>query len=583
MVNFLEPRTKRQRIESEVAQMETERQSFIPHWRDLNDFVQPRRGRFFISDSNKGNRRTNKIIDSSPTMASRTLSAGLMSGVTSPSSPWFRLTISDPALADIPEVKAWLEIVTERMRTVLLKSNLYQTLPITYKDMGTFATGAIFVEEDFDNVFRTYPLPIGSYMLANDANLQVRVFAREFRMTVRQVVEKFGMPDGPHLPIDWTNISDNVRRDWERNLKERWVDIGHYVGANADFDPTRLESEFKRYESVYYELGTAHVSGTVAKRQPGLNDKLLKVSGYDFFPVLAPRWEITGEDVYGTDCPGMTVLGDIKQLQLGEKRSLQAVEKIVNPPTTGPSSLKSRSPSILPGSMTYSDVQEGQKGFRPVHEVDPRILELENKQAQVRARIRTGYFVDLFLATAASDRREVTAREIQERHDEKLPALGSVLERLNQDLLKPLIDIVFNMMLRQGLIPPAPQEIQGLDFDVEYISILAQAQKLTGLGSIERFVAFIVELAASKPEALDKLDTDAVINKYADIVGVPADIVLSDDDVAAIREQRARAVAAKEAAENALTAARATKNFGESKIEDDTVLGRIDEAVGAAA
>ncbi len=581
--NFLAPQTKRQRIESEVAQMETERQSFIPHWRDLNDFVLPRRGRFFISDSNKGNRRTNKIIDSSPTMASRTLSAGLMGGVTSPSSPWFRLTISDPALADLPEVKAWLEIVTERMRTVFLKSNLYQTLPITYKDMGTFATGAIFTEEDFDTVFRTYPLPIGSYMLANDEKLQVKVFAREFRMTVRQIVERFGMPDGPHLPIDWTNISDNVRRDWERGLKERWVDIGHYVGPNADFDPTRLESEFKRYESVYYELGTAHVSGTAAKRQVGLNDKLLRERGYDFFPVLAPRWEITGEDVYGTDCPGMTVLGDIKQLQLGEKRKLQAIEKMVNPPTTGPSSLKSRSPSILPGSMTYSDVQEGQKGFRPVHMVDPRVLELENTQTQVRARIRSGYFVDLFLATAASDRREVTAREIQERHDEKLVALGSVLERLNQDLLKPLIDIVFNMMLRQGMIPPAPPEIQGLDFDVEYISILAQAQKLTGLGAIERFVAFIVELAASKPDALDKLDADAVINKYADIIGVPSDIILSDDDVAAMREQRAKAAQAKEAIENALTLGRATKNLSESKIEGDTVLGRVDEAVGAAA
>ncbi|MCK5548757.1 MAG: phage tail protein, partial [Thermoplasmata archaeon] len=461
--------------------------------------------------------------------------------------------------------------------------NLYQTLPITYKDMGTFATGAIFLEEDFDNVFRTYPLPIGSYMLANDAKLQVKVFAREFRMTVRQVVERFGMPDGPHRPIEWTNISDQVRRDWESGLKERWVDIGHYVGPNPDFDPTRLESEFKMYESVYYELGTAHTSGTAAKIQPGLDDRLLRVRGYDFFPVLAPRWEITGEDVYGTDCPGMTVLGDIKQLQLGEKRGLQALEKIVNPPTTGPSSLKSRSPSILPGAVTYNDVQEGQKGFRAVHEVDPRVLELENKQKQVRDRIRSGYFVDLFLSTVGSDRREVTAREIQERHDEKLPALGSVLERLNQDLLKPLIDIVFNIMLRQGMIPPAPPEIHGLDFDVEYISILAQAQKLAGLASIERFVAFIVQLAETKPEALDKLDVDEVINRYADIVGVPANIVLSDDAAAATREQRARALQAKEAAETALTMARATKNFGESKIEGDTVLGRVDEAVGAAA
>jgi hypothetical protein len=568
------PQTKRQRIEFLFAQMETERQSFIAHWRDLNDYILPRRGRFFISDSNRGNRRTSNIIDSTPSFTAGTLSAGLMGGVTSPSRPWFRLSISDPALADLTSVKVWLDIVTERMRNVFLKSNLYQTLPITYKDMGTFATSAIFFEEDFEDVIRTFPIPIGSYMIANDAKLKVKVFARELRMTVRQVVEEFGMPDGPHRPIDWTNISQSVRSQWEAGQLEAWVNVAHFVGPNPDFDPNRIEAKYKKYESVYYELARDNTSD---------NRGFLRESGYDFFPVLVPRWEITGEDVFGTDCPGMTALGDVKQLHLGEKRLLQAIEKMVNPPTSAPSSLRSRSPSILPGAINYTDEREGQRGFRSVHDVDPRILELENKQNQVRGRIRTAYFHDLFLLTAASDRREVTAREIQERHEEKLIALGSVLERLNQDLLKPLIDLTFNIMLRQGMIPTPPPEIQGLGFEVEYISIMAQAQKLVGLGGIERFVAFVAQISEANPEAMDKLDTDQLIDEYAKIVGVPANIVLSDDDVAAIREERARAAAAKEAVDNALTVGRTAKNLSEAKIEGDNVLGQLEREAGEAA
>ncbi len=502
-----------------------------------------------------------------------------MGGVTSPSRPWFRLSVPDLDLSELGPVRIWLEMVTRRIQTVFLKSNLYQTLPITYKDMGTFATGAIFFEEDFDDVIRTFPLPIGSYMIANDEKLQVKVFAREFRMTVRQIVEKFGRQEDGE--IDWTNISDHTKHQWDAEHKELWIDVVHFVGPNPDFDRNRIESKFKKFESVYYERGAAYSSTRTTAGPTTDHEKFLRESGYDFFPVLAPRWEITGEDVYGTDCPGMTALGDIRQLQLGERRAMQAIEKMVNPPMTGPASLRSRSPSILPGGMTFSDEREGQKGFRPIHDVDPRILELEKKQTQVRKRIESAYFVDLFLLTAGSDRREVTAREIDERHDEKLVALGSVLERLNQDLLDPLIDLTFNIMVRQGLIPEPPPEIQELDLKVEYISIMAVAQKLIGLGGIERLAAFAGQMSQFNPEVLDKLDMDQMMDEYADVIGTPANLVVSDEDVAAIRAERARAAQAKAALDNSLTAAMTAKNLGEANLEGDSVLRRVEEATTA--
>jgi len=566
--------THRSRLESLRVQMEAERSTFIAHWRDLSDFILPRRTRFFLADVNKGDRRSQKIIDSAATIAARTLRAGMMGGITSPARPWFRLTTPDPDLSEVSAVKRWLDAVTSRMRTVFLKSNLYNALPIVYGDLGVFGTSAMFVEEDLEDVFRCYVMPLGSYSVANDSKLRVRVFFREFRMTVRQIVEKFGM-DETTQKIDWENISTHVKSLWEQGLKEAWIDIAHVVMPNSDYDPGKLSAKFKRFYSGYYERGgsSAQQSNYMADEQ----HKMLRESGFDLFPVLAPRWEVSGEDVYGTSCPGMEVLGDIRQLQLGEKRGAQAIEKMVNPPMVGPNALRTVRTSILAGDITYSDERDGQKGFRPVHEVNLRILEHEQKQDQVRIRIRRGFFEDLFLMLASSDRRQITAREVEERHEEKLLALGPVLEQLNQDLLDPLIDLAFEFMRKQGLLPEPPQELEGVVLRVEYVSIMAQAQKLIGVSGLERFAGFIGNMAVQtgNPALLDKVDTDQLIDVYADTLSIPSEVVRSDEDVAAMRLQRDQAAQAQATAATALDAASAAQKLASADLEKDSALKRL--------
>ena len=565
--------SRRQKFELIRQQLENERTSFESHWRELVDNIQPRRGRFFVQDSNRGDRRSRKLIDTTPALAVRNLSAGMMGGITSPARPWFRLSVPDAELDQRDEVKRWTSEVARLMIDVFLKSNLYQTLPIVYKDLGTFATAAVVVEEDFETVMRTFPLPIGSYMLGNDEKGRVRVFFREFRMTVRQIVDKFGRPDGPDRPPDFENISKHVEDLWRAKQREQWIEINHIILPNEKFDSTRGESKFKRYISVYYERGST-TNQSLASIDP-LDDTFLSEMGYDNFPVLGVRWEVNGEDVYGSDCPGMTALGDVKQVHLGERRVMQAIAKIVNPPMKGPAALKALKASILPGDITYLDERDGQRGFTPVHEVDPRIIELESKQQQIRQRIKKAFYEDLFLQLSETDRREITAREVEERHEEKLLALGSVLERLNQDLLDPLIDIAFEFMLRQGLIPEPPEELRGVDLKVEYISIMAQAQKLAGLAALERFVRFVIEMSQVNPNVFDKVDLDKLIDEYADITGVPPDILVSDDQVAVIREARQRQQQQQAAVENIGQVAGAAKDLSKADLEGDNALARL--------
>jgi len=566
---------RRQSFERLRSQLDNERASFKSHWRDLNDYILPRRGRFFVSDSNKGDRRNLKIIDSTATLSARTLRSGMMAGITSPSRPWFKLSTPDPKLNEFEPVKAWLHEVTRRMQNSFLKSNLYNVLPTVYGDIGTFGTGCMMMEEDFESVMRFYSFPIGSYMIANDEKYQVRTFFREFRMTVRQIVDRFGRSVEKPGVIDWSNISTKVKSLWDTENTEQWVDVNHVIRPNEKYDPRKAGSQYKRYSSTYYEQG---VSGQSRQGYWGAGiefDKFLSDKGYDYFPVLCPRWEVTGEDVYGTDCPGMSSLGDARQLQTGERRSLQAIEKMINPPMVAPTSMKNSKASILPGDITYMDTRDGMQGFRPAHDIRFDISALENKQDQVRNRIRRAYFEDLFLMLSQSDRRQITAREIDERHEEKLLALGPVLEQLNQDLLDPLIDNGFNIMEKQGAIPPPPEELQGTVLKVEYVSIMAQAQKLVGISGIERFTNYVAGIATIAPAILDKVNGDELVDSYADITSIPPGIVRSDEAVGQIRARQAEQVAQAQKLENMNKAAGTMKQLSETPIDGENALTAV--------
>lgn len=560
------PFSKRQELEQLRAQLELDRASFLSHWRECGDHILPRRPRFVVTDANRGDRKNLKIVDSTPTLAARILRAGLMSGVTSPARPWFKLGIQGIKASEQGPVKYYLDQTAELLRFAFDRSGLYRALPVVYGDLGTFGTSALFIEEDMENFMRFMPVPIGSYFLGADARNKVVVFIRDFRMTVRQLVEEFGrQPDGK---INWDILSQEVYSLWNAKNTETWIDVCHVVRPNPEFDSRRFGS--KRFESVYYERGTTgHQSGNIMTGDTG---KILRTRGYDHFPVLCPRWETTGEDVYGTDCPGMTALGDIKQLQIQEKRIAQAVEKQINPPMVAPTSMRNQKASILPGDITYIDEQQNGGGFRTAHEVNLRIDTVEAKQAQIRDRINKSFYADLFLMISELDRRQITATEIAERKEEKLLALGPVLEQLNQDLLDPLIDIAFEFLNRQGMLPPPPPEIQGADIKVEYISVMAQAQKLVGLQAIDRVIGMAGNIAQAKPEVLDKIDADQIIDIVADLVSVPQGIVKSDAEVAQIRQARADAQQAQMAAQQAQAMAQTAQSLSQTNTQDKNAL-----------
>lgn len=530
----------REKIYTRWGQLKAERASWLAHWKEISDYLLPRSGRFFIQDRDKGWRRHNNIYDSTGTRSLRVLAAGMMSGMTSPARPWFRLTTANPELDDQGEVKMWLAQCQKVMLDIFARSNTYRALHSMYEEIAAFGTGASVILPDYQNVIHHYPLTTGEYCIATNYRGEVDTLYREFQKTVHELVAEFG----------YENCSNSTKSLYDRGSLDQWVTVVHAIEPRSDRDHTKSDSMNMAWKSCYFELN-------------GERSKYLRESGFNKFPAVVPRWATVGGDIYGNS-PGMEALGDIKQLQHEQLRKAQAIDFKTKPPLQVPTSMKNRDIEALPGGISFVDMGSPSAGIKTAFEVNLDLSHLLADIGDVRERIRGSFYADLFLMLANQTDSRMTATEVAERHEEKLLMLGPVLERLQNELLDPLIDITFDRMIEAGIVPPPPEAIQGINLNVEYVSMLAQAQRAVGTNSIDRFVGTLGQVAQYKPEVLDKLDTDKWADSYADMLGVDPELIVQKEQVDLIRQQRAQAQAKQAQMDQLNQASQTAKNLGQT-------------------
>lgn len=564
------PQGKRQRVIKRSAALKAELSSWLDQYRDISKHILPRTGRFLASDRNLGDKRHNSIYDSTGTKALRTLAAGMMAGMTSPARPWFRLATSDPGLMEIASVKRWLDDVTQLMRDIFARSNTYRALHATYLELGAYGTGATVIVPDFDNVLQHHPLTVGEYAIATDERGAVNTLMREYDMTVEQIIGQFVAKPFSRYDLDWSAVSPQIKNHWDRGDYNTWVTVTHLIEPRREREHGKRDGKNMPFKSCYIETN-------------GTDDKYLRESGYKRFPALCPRWEASGGDVYGNG-PGMDALGDIKQLQHEQLRKANAIDYQVKPPLNIPMALKNQQHSTLPGGASYVDPNQPNGKITSAFDVNLKLDHLLEDIRDVRQRIRSTFFADLFLFLSELDRgsRQITAREVAEIHEEKLLMLGPVTERQHNELLSPKIDITFDYIVEAGLLrgrlAPPPELREGAELNIEFVSMLAQAQRAVGLASVDRFLGTVIAvgqtqaLAGQIPTVGDKVNGDQIIDKVADMLGVDPDFVVADDKVAIVRKQNQQAQAAQQAAAMVPEAARAAKDASQANTEGKNLL-----------
>ncbi len=541
----------RDKLFTRWGQLKSERASWWAHWQEITTYLLPRNGRYFVQDRDKGWRRHNNIYDNTGTRALRVLGAGMMAGATSPARPWFRLATADPELNKYQPVKVWLDDTTRRMQLVFQKSNTYRALHSIYEELGAFGTDVSIVLPDFNNVIHHYTLTCGEYCIATNYQGQVDTVYREYEKTVAEVVQEFGRE----------NCSTTVRNMYDRGSFDQWVPIIHAIEPRSLRDTRKRDNLNMPYASYHFEVG-------------GDNNKFLRESGFKVFPAVAPRWQTTGGDIYGNS-PGMEALGDIKQLQHEQLRKAQAIDYQVRPPLQVPTSMKNRDVETLPGGVSFVDANTPQGGIRSAFEVNLNLQYLLNDIMDCRERIRGAFYADLFLMLANATDTRMTATEVAERHEEKLLMLGPVLERLHNELLSPLIDMTFTRMVEANVLMPPPPELQGMELSVEFVSMLAQAQRAIGTNSVDRFVGNLGVVAGMKPEVLDKFNGDAWVDAYADMLGVDPNMLVAGDQVSMIRDARNQALAAQAQADSMKQQAETARDLAAAKTVEPSALTNV--------
>lgn len=546
--------TTRKQLDQRKAELLRERLIWEDRWKDIRDNILPTHG-FFPGDIKEGRRRSTTLANDTPSWSVSVMSAGMQSGLTSPNNQWFRLAPEAPTLADNHAVQVYLSECEEVMQSYMAKSGIYDAFYNAYEELGAFGTGGFLLLEDMQTGFNPIQLTIGEYAIGIDTRRRPCEFFRRLELTPAQMVEQFGK----------NKVSESVRSEYQNNNGGTHI-INHLIAPNDGRIDTSAGLKGKHSLSWYWEEGA-----------PG--EEYLSIEGYDEFPVIISRWTVIGPNVYGYGL-GEMALGDSAQLQKIELDKITALQLSLRPPTIAPAAMRGRL-SLLPAAQNWYDPQAGvDQSVKPILQISPNMQDTGYEISRIEERIKRSFYVNMFLSLLTNPNQEVqkTATEITELHNEKLLMIGPILQRLDREMLRPCIDRAFAILERQGKLPEPPAEIIGQDIKVEYLSPLILAQRMAATSAIDRFVAFLSNNAQLDPGSLDILSFDKTSTRYANDLGVPAELLRSEEEIQMIRESKAQAQQEEqkklEMMEQAKIAPQALKTLSETNMDPDGILAK---------
>ena len=500
--------------------LQSQRSNWEKHWQELADYMLPRKADI-TKKRTQGDKRTELIYDGTAVHAVELLSSSLHGMLTSPSTPWFSMRYRDPALQGDDAANEWLEVCMDQMYQAFNRSNFQQEIHELYYDLVVFGTAAFYVEGDREGL-RFSARHIAEVTVAEDANGKVDTVYRKFKITTRAAAQRFG--------------EENLPRQMTKDLKDdphKEHDLVHVVYPRGETNGKLAKN--KPIASVYYHLDSK---------------SLISEGGFDDFPFMVPRFVKDSVSTYGRS-PAMNALPDVKMVNKMSETTIRAAQKQIDPPLMVPDDGFVLPVRTTPGALNFYRTGTRDR-LEPLQIGANNPLGL-NMEEQRRNAIRQAFYVDQLLMSQGP---AMTATEVLQRNEEKMRLLGPVLGRLQSELLQPLISRSFALLLRNGLLPAAPEQLQGQEIDIEYVSPLAKAQKLTDLQSMLRGFEVMMQVAEIAP-VMDYLDSDKLVQYLVEVTGIPARVIRSDDEVARIRRQQAQQQAQQQEIEQQMMSAEA--------------------------
>lgn len=480
------------------------RKTWDTHYQELADYMLPRKADI-VRKRSRGEKRMEVIYDGTALQSIDLMAAFLHGMLTSGAAPWFHLDIKDTDINRDDEVREWLQDSSMRMMRAFSQSNFETEVHEAYVDLVVFGTSCMFIEmDDMDLRFSTRH--ISEYYAQEDQFGMVNTVYRQYKMTAEQAIARFGEE----------NVSDFIKKTNEKRPDEE-VEILHAVMPRTNRDVTKGNSANMPFMSVYICMK---------------EKMIMSEGGFEELPYVVPRFlKATGE-VMGRS-PAMTALPDVKMLNLMSKTIIQAAQKQIDPPLLVPDDGFLLPIRTQPGGLNF--YRAGSRDTITPLNTGANIPIGLNMEEQRRTAIRSAFYVDQILSAGGGN---MTATEVIQRQEERMRVIGPVLGRLMNEMLRPLIDRVFALMLRKNMLATPPEILQGRDIDIEYVSPMARAQKSNSLNNTMRALEILLPLAQSLPVG-DHIDPDGLVEHITDSLGVPKTTLRTSREVAETRQQRA--------------------------------------------
>ena len=501
------------------GKLKAQRGTWETHWQDLSNYVLPNEADFNLSRS-RGDKRTTLVYDSTGIHANEMLAAGLHGMLTNPASNWFSLRIKNNQsnLADNSESKEWLEQTTNAILSeiaapdVAFPSHIHEY----YLSLCSIGTACMFVGEPTTREGISFrAIHIDEIFIAENADGIIDTVFRVFKMTVRQIVQKWGEK----------SLSPRIQRMYEKKEFDKEVELFHCVYPRDDVDKGKKAATMLPVASVYIDERDKHV---------------LAEGGFDEMPYMVSRWAKAVGEVFGRS-PAMTALPDIKMLQEIMKTTIKAAQKVVDPPLLVPDDGVLGPVRTIPGGLNYYRASSGAR-IEPLLTGGNIGLSYEMMN-DLRERIRTTFFLDQLQFQGAP---RMTATEVVERTERTLRLLGPTLGRLQSEFLGPMIERIFGVLSRSGRLPEPPESMSEQELKIEYVSPLARAQRQTETQGIMRTLEFIGPIAGMDPQAAQVIKGADTVRHIAELNGVPPMLLKSNDDLMAEMQAQQQAQAAQQ-------------------------------------
>jgi hypothetical protein len=517
-----------QDLRLQLRQAEEVKRDYEDRLYDIARYVNPRRE--LLKDSqkydNKGLARGKDAYSGVPNSALSVWADGMQGHMVSQSLKWFKTVMGLRELNEIDEVQQYLQWYDEAMYSEYNRSNFYSVIGEWFRDAGSVGTAPLYIEEDLKNSRAVCtPMHLREIYISENMFGEVDTVFRKFFLTAKQAVEKFGTE----------KLNKNII-DCAKTNAEKKFEFVHAVFPNNDIVYGSILSIHKPIASVYLQQ----------QGNPGEDGDIVQQSGYDINPYAVWRLRKNSDEIYGYS-PAADALIEIKQLNQMGRTLMKAAHMSVSSPMNVPEHMRGNV-RLEPDGMNY--YERGGDKISPVNTSINFPIALDREE-KIQRIIEDKYRVEFFLILSRAE-REMTATEIMERQAEKAVLLGPQVDRLEQEGLSRVFNLIADVAEKGGRLPEPPQVLvdyvgemkrRGVvpsTIEPQFIGPLAQAQRrLFQMQPIKNGLNELAQASVIFPEILHRIDPDKLAERILDSTDFPQDIMRTDSELLEYRKQLA--------------------------------------------